>query len=511
MNSSAHSVREHTDAVPPATDAQWQAELRKLPSVDALLQLPATQLLIATYSQGSVTDTLREILADVRQAIRTGGYAPTADAIVQQSAAQLTALDQSTLRAVINATGVIIHTNLGRAPLAQAALDAMVQVAQGYSNLEYELAAGMRGSRHDHARALLADLTGAEDAIVVNNNAAAIYFILTALCQGMGKSQSTALSPANAHMSSIRNEPTHNEPTHNEVIVSRGQLVEIGGGFRIPDVLRQSGAALVEVGTTNRTHARDFATAVTPATAALMRIHTSNFKQIGFVTMPTLAEMAEIAHAHNVLLIDDLGSGTLLDAAAYGLAPEPLVQESIAAGADLVTFSGDKLLGGPQAGIIVGRQELIAQLRRHPMARALRVDKLTFAALDATLRIYQRGRATTELPVWQMISAPLAALQARAEQWQQQLATHGLTSEIVAGESAVGGGSLPGETLPTALMALSHAQPDAIAERLRQPLDSAKLSVVCRIQQGQLVFDPRTVAVAQEAALLQRLIEVLCE
>jgi len=378
---------------------------------------------------------------------------------------------QPSLRAVISATGVIIHTNLGRAPLSAAACAAITEAATGYSNLEYDLAAGERGSRHDHARRLLSELTGAEDALVVNNNAAAVYLILAALCLGR------------------------------EVVISRSQLVEIGGGFRIPDVLRQSGARLVEVGATNRTHLRDFADAVTPQTAAFMRVHASNFKQIGFVTMPTLQEMATLAHQKGVILIDDLGSGTLLETSAYGLAPEPTIQASIAAGADLITFSGDKLLGGPQAGIIVGRKDLIAQLRRHPMARALRVDKLTFAALDATLRSYQRGRAVDELPVWQMISATVGALTARVQAWQSQLSSLPITTKIITGESAVGGGSLPGETLPTVLLAIPHPTPDEMAAALRRQ----NPPVVCRIQQDQLLFDPRTILPPQESAFLSAL------
>ncbi len=455
-----------------------QAEYRKLPAVDALLQLPAVALLTAHYGEAPLLAVIRASLATARASIKTGGTAPSVDALVAQCQTLLAQKAESTLAPVINATGVIIHTNLGRAPLSADALRAIEQVASGYSNLEYDLDAGARGSRHSHARQLLATLTGAEDALVVNNNAAAIYFILTAFCQ------------------------------EREVLVSRGQLVEIGGGFRIPDVLRQSGARLAEVGTTNRTHARDFAGAVNCNSAALMRIHTSNFKQIGFVTMPTLAEMAAIARERDLLLIDDLGSGTLLNTADHGLAHEPLVQESIAAGADLVTFSGDKLLGGPQAGIIVGRQALIAELRRHPMARALRVDKLTFAALDATLRSYQRGRATDELPIWQMISATVATLRPRLQRWQHFLAEQQIQSAIVAGESAVGGGSLPGETLPTLLLAIDHEQPDQAADHLRRPERESK-PVICRIQQGQLLLDPRTVLPAQDDQLLDQLVRVL--
>ncbi|MEZ4674370.1 MAG: L-seryl-tRNA(Sec) selenium transferase [Caldilineaceae bacterium] len=303
-------------ATPQGSADQQQQEFRKLPAVDALLRLPELTLLIAQHGQTQTTAATRQALAVARAQINKGQPAPTADALLAWIDQKLTDAATPTLREVINATGVIVHTNLGRAPLSQAAIAAIGKIASAYSNLEYDLAAGERGSRHDHARRLLCELTGAEDALIVNNNAAAVYFVLTALCQDR------------------------------EVIVSRGELVEIGGGFRIPDVLRQSGARLVEVGTTNRTHPHDFAGAIGPETAALMRIHTSNFKQIGFVTMPTLTELAAVAQRHEqVILIDDLGSGTLLSTGDYGLAAEPMVQESIAAGADIVTFSGDKLLG----------------------------------------------------------------------------------------------------------------------------------------------------------------------
>ena len=451
-----------------------QAEYRKLPSVDALLREPGIALLASQYGQGQVIANLRELFARTRQAIANGQTAPERSHWTATLAAALAENNLPSLRPVINATGVLIHTNLGRAPLSDAACAAVSAVAGGYNNLEYNLAAGERGSRHDHARHLLCELTGAEDAILVNNNAAAVYLVLATFCQ------------------------------NREVLISRGQLVEIGGGFRIPDVLRQSGARLVEVGTTNRTHARDFSEALSPATAAIMRVHSSNFRQIGFVTMPELAELADIVQRHNqknenpVLLIDDLGSGTLLDTAVYGLAPEPTVQHSITSGADLLTFSGDKLLGGPQAGIILGRKERIERLRRHPMARALRVDKMTLAAFDATLRSYQRGQAESEIPVWQMISAPVATLRQRVEQWQVNLTTAGIACHGQQGESAIGGGSLPGETLPTVLLAIATPQPDAVAARLR----AAPTPVVCRIQQDHLLFDPRTVLPREEGTLL---------
>lgn len=457
-----------------ASNLNREIEYRKLPAVNALLQTPALLLLAAEAGAGVVTEAARAVLAEARRTIAEGGSAPSAEALVHLVQQRVKQHNTPSLRPVINATGVIIHTNLGRAPLSAAALEAIRSVSLGYSTLEYDLEAGARGSRHDHARQLLRELTGAEDALVVNNNAAAVYLMLSGLCTGR------------------------------EVLISRSQLVEIGGGFRIPDVLRQSGARLVEVGATNRTHLRDFALAVTAESAAILRVHSSNFKQIGFVAMPTLAELAAFAHSRGLLLLDDLGSGTLLDTTQYGLAPEPMVQQSIAEGADLVAFSGDKLLGGPQAGILVGRAELIDRLRRHPIARALRVDKMTLAALEATLAAYRRGRAAEELPVWQMIAATREALQARAATWQTFLVAQGIPAHLQPGESAVGGGSLPGETLPTVLLAIEHLAPDAAAARLR----SQPTPVICRIQRDRLLFDPRTVLPEQEAILLTALTEV---
>lgn len=450
------------------------SEYRKLPSVDALLRLPSVEALIETHGAEAVTTAARQAVETARGQIRSGERAPLPDAWPATIAQILAEREQPTLRPLINATGVIIHTNLGRAPLSLAARRAVEQLTAGYNNLEYDLDVGSRGSRYDHTRALLCELTGAEDALIVNNNASAVYLVLAALCTGR------------------------------DVIISRGELVEIGGGFRIPDVLRQSGAQLVEVGATNRTHPADFEDAIRFETAALMRVHASNFQQIGFVSMPALAELVEIAHAASIpnrpLVIDDLGSGTLLDTAPFGLAAEPTVQQSVAVGADLVTFSGDKLLGGPQAGLIVGKREDVAILRRHPMARALRVDKMTLAALDATLRSYARGRAVEEIPVWRMIAAPVDRLQARAESWRQQIAAS-IPGAVVPGESTVGGGSLPGETLPTFLLALDLPRPDQIAARLRQ----AESPVICRIWQDRVVLDPRTVAPEEEEQLVSTL------
>ena len=478
---------------------QKAAEYRKLPAVDKLLSVPEIAALAAEYGSGPVTEAARSELDAARTAIRNGQPAPSGGEWKERIADSVHAGSASSLHPVINATGVIIHTNLGRTPLSEAAQRAVVRLAQGYSTLEYDLEAGQRGSRHAHPARLLCELTGAEDALVVNNNAAAVFLVLTALCIGR------------------------------EVIVSRGELVEIGGGFRIPDVLRQSGASLVEVGTTNRTHAHDFAGAIGPRTAALMRIHASNFKQVGFVKKPALMELVEIARGQGststlasdenthaagagdragggqcnppgdrLLVIDDLGSGTLLDTVQFGMAPEPMVQGSAQAGADIITFSGDKLLGGPQAGLIVGKAELIARLRSHPLARALRVDKMTLAALDATLQSYRRGQAAAEIPVWRMIAQSEDEVQRRARQFRCRLAEANMEAELIPGKSTVGGGSLPGETLPTTLLAFAIPRPDCAAAALRR----AEPPVICRIRNDRLLVDLRTVLPEQEKALL---------
>lgn len=421
------------------------------------------------YSHDLVVEALRQALDAARQAILAGEAAASPDMLISQAAVILKTQLRPTLCPVINATGVIVHTNLGRAPLSPAARAAIDQAARSYSNLEYDLAAGKRGSRYAHAEELLCRLTGAEAALVVNNNAGAVLLTLSALTRGR------------------------------EVIISRGQLVEIGGGFRIPDVMKQSGAILVEVGATNRTHLRDYETAITDQTAMLLRAHRSNFCMTGFVGEPTLAEMADLARSRGLLVGDDLGSGTLLDTADYGLSHEPTIQESLAAGADIVSCSGDKLLGGPQAGIILGRAELIARLRRFPLTRALRVDKTTLAGLQATLLHYLKGEATREVPVWRMIATPLETLTDRAEAWAGRLAAAGLQPEITAGRSAVGGGSLPGETLPTRLVALREPAPERLARALRH----ADPPVIARVENNCLLLDPRTVQPEEEETLLE--------
>lgn len=450
-----------------------QRELRKLPSVDKLLQEPTVATARAQYGHELTAQAVREVLNDARQAIlKDDQPCPDLAVLARAVLGHLAALTRPTLRPVINASGVIVHTNLGRAPLSEEARSAMATAGHGYSNLEYDLEAGRRGSRYVHAVDLLRRLTGAEDALVVNNNAAAVLLCLMALARDR------------------------------EVIISRGQLVEIGGGFRIPDVLATSGARLVEVGTTNRTHLRDYESAINTNTAALLRVHTSNFRQIGFTAEVSLPELVALGRQYNLPVIDDLGSGTLLDTTQFGLAYEPRVQDSLEAGATLVTFSGDKLLGGPQAGLIVGQRDAVAQLRRHPLARAVRVDKTTLAGLAVTLTHYLQGQAVEKIPVWRMIAVDPEHLQARADRWAEQLAADGVTAAVWPGESTVGGGSLPGETLPTYLLALPGLPAQQLAARLRQ----GDPPVVGRVVRDALCCDPRTVLPEEDEALLARIV-----
>lgn len=451
-----------------------QTLLRELPSVDRLLKTAVAVDLTLAYGRTLTVEGLRHSLEAARSAIMGGqaSYTPMNAVLVDEARQWLESFLSPTLQPVINGTGVIVHTNLGRAPLSDAARAAIDATAKGYSTLEYDIASGQRGSRAVHAEQLLTRLTNAEAALVVNNNAAAVLLMLTTLCKGK------------------------------EVIISRGQLVEIGGGFRIPDVMAQSGATLVEVGTTNRTHLQDYANAITENTAAIMVAHYSNYKIIGFSSEPSLAELAELAQAHNLPLLYDQGSGALLDSSPYGLEPEPTVLDGLAAGAAVVAFSGDKLLGGPQAGILCGRQDLIAQLKRHPLARAVRADKLCLAGLSATLTHYLTENALTEIPVWRMIARSQEEIAAEADTWAARLQERGIRAEVVDGRSTVGGGSLPGTSLPSHLVAIQQPAPDQLANQLRQE----KTPVIGRIQDGRFLIDPRTILPAQVEILLQSLV-----
>jgi L-seryl-tRNA(Ser) seleniumtransferase len=451
---------------------------RSLPSVDKLLADRRLQPLEARYSRQLVTDAVRQVLEAGRSAIAGGQPAPSPDQLVDSVLAEVESLTQISLRPVINATGVVLHTNLGRAPLSQETTAAMDSVS-GYINLEFDLDSGARGSREVHLSSLLCRLTGAEAALAVNNNASAVLLALSALAR------------------------------RKEVIVSRGQAVEIGGGFRIPDVMRQSGARLVEVGTTNCTYLSDYEEAITDRTAALLRVHSSNFKVVGFTQEVSVDQLVQLGAKHDLPVFDDLGSGCLLDTARFGLAPEPTVQDSIAAGAALAFLSGDKLLGGPQAGIVVGKRHLIERLRKHPLARATRIDKTRIAGLAATLLHYLKGQAELRIPVWQMISMPVAEVEKRAREWAREF--KGLAT-VTKGESVVGGGSLPGSTLPTWLLTIKGTgkagQRIAIQE-LAARLRAGQPPVVGRLEGNSLLLDPRTVRPEDDLVLVQVLRQAL--
>src|SRR5437868_4247800 len=438
-------------------------QLRLLPSVDELLHSASGQHLVQRYSRSMTLQAVRASISQARIHIQRGASCPTSDEILSAAEHILDESQRPNLRPVINATGVIINTNLGRSPLSQEALQAVQRVAGGYSNLEYELEAGERGSRHSHVSTLLCELTGAEAALVTNNNAAAVLLALSTLAAGR------------------------------EVVISRGQLVEIGGGFRVPDVMRQSGCQLVEVGKTNRTRLSDYEAALSERTALLLAVHPSNFSITGFTEATPVKALAELAHSHGLLVMDDLGSGCLLASERYGLAHEPMPQEAIAEGADVVCFSGDKLLGGPQAGILVGKAEVLKRIARHPLMRAVRIDKMTLAALEATLRHYQREEAETSIPIWQMISAPAGKMASRAGSWASQLQKQGIMARMQRGESTIGGGSLPGETLPTTLLALDAEHVPFPLDELAKRLRTRKMPVIARIQRDTLLLDPRTV------------------
>jgi L-seryl-tRNA(Ser) seleniumtransferase len=424
-----------------------------LPAVGRLINEPAYAELVKEHGRERVIEAIRTQIAAERE---NGGKAGDREEAV---AARLRAEVRPRLRRVINASGVILHTNLGRAPLSKAALDALA-LAAGYANLELDLESGKRGERAALVAGLLTSLYGAESGLVVNNNAAAVLLALTALCRGK------------------------------EVIVSRGQLVEIGGAFRMPDVMRLSGARMVEVGTTNRTRAADYEDAVTAKTSALLRVHTSNFRVTGFTESATLAELADVAHRHGVLLLDDLGSG-----ATHAIGDEPTVAESVAH-CDVVTFSGDKLLGGPQAGIVLGREEAVRRMARHPLARAVRIDKLTLAALEATLRQRLTGR-DEDIPVERMLRATVEDVRRRAAMWSVKLADRGVETELIDGGSAVGGGSLPEHALPTVLLAIKGP-----ASRLVTALRHGDPPVIARVDGDRCCLDPRTVLKGEDETLI---------
>ena len=450
------------------------SRLRGLPSVNRVVEA------LGGSEQSDVTDLARRAVEIARTRIRAGEDL-SHDAVVQIARELAAESKRSRLQRVINATGVLIHTNLGRVPLSARQLNAAVEVASGYSNLEYDLTSGTRGSRHQHGRALLRSATGAEDALVVNNNAAAVLVTVAALCGGR------------------------------DVVVSRGELIEIGGEFRLPDVMVAAGTRLEEVGTTNRTHLADYERAVSEHTAAFLKVHPANFRITGFTSTVSIRDLARLARARGLPLICDLGSG-LLREPAVDLSPEPIVSQALEQGADVVTFSGDKLLGGAQAGLIVGRAELIARIARHPLMRAVRVDKMTLAVLQETLIAYLDGREH-ELPLWQMMTASAEDLETRAralaDELDRALETRGVKTGAAAMESVTGGGSIPEQTLTSWGIVVSH--PEMAVDEIASSLRRAEVPVVTRIEEDRLLIDLRSVAPGDDDLLAATLIACLGE
>ncbi len=447
-----------------------------LPSVDDLLRSQTATSLVETVGRKRLTDHARNVVQSLRNDLRMEDGSATKERLLAEAESRLSLewhrSQTSGLRRAINATGVVIHTNLGRAPLSEAARQALID-ASGYCNVEYDIATGDRGKRGENVERMICNLTGAEDAIVVNNCAAAAYLVLTAFAVG-------------------RN-----------VIISRGELVEIGGEFRVPDVLARSGVTLTEVGTTNRTKLADYEKAINDKTAMILKVHPSNYRIVGFTTSPDLKDLAALAHEKNVLLVEDAGSGALRDLTGMGLSDEPVISESISAGADVVTFSGDKLLGGPQAGIIAGSKKCIDILRRDPLYRALRVSKLIYAALEATLESYLRGTETGDVPVLKMLSADKPSLEQRCRLLIERLTNSNLKTKMATGRSAVGGGAAPLTQPESPLVLLSHSA--LSADELLSALRQSKVPIIARIVDDRVAIDLRTVAESEEEELFEAL------
>lgn len=445
-------------------------QLRSLPSVDQLLQTGGE--LIATYGRPLTLKAVRQVLDDIRAKAIENPESPSNENIIARAEARLLEWTRPSIEPVINATGVILHTNLGRAPLSRATILAMEEISRGYSNLEFNLETGKRGNRLGQVESVLRNLTGAESGLVVNNCASAVLLVLSALAN------------------------------KKNVIISRSQLVEIGGGFRMPDVMKQSGAKLIEIGTTNKVRISDYEDAAhslpSSSSGLVLHAHRSNFRIIGFTEEPELKSIVDSAHKHGMVFVDDLGSGALIDTARFGMEHEPTVQESLAAGADVIMFSGDKLIGGPQAGIIIGKSELIAKIKKHPLARALRADKTCIAGLTATLTHYLKDEAEREIPIWRMISMKSSEVKERAESWMEEIGT----GEVVLGESTVGGGSLPGESFATWVLSIPVKSPDKVLSSLRKNAPP----IIARTQDAKVILDPRTVLLEQDEHLISGLI-----
>jgi L-seryl-tRNA(Ser) seleniumtransferase len=467
-------------------ESKTNSLLRRLPSVDALLKTETARTFSQSAGLKRATETVRTAIEDLRAGLVSSesNIDASRESLLElaekQLAEKIENLNRRKFQRVINATGVVIHTNLGRAPLADAAKKAISETAAGYCTLEYDLETGERGRRGRPAEELLRELTGAEAALIVNNCAAAAFLVLSEF----GKD--------------------------GETIVSRGELVEIGGDFRIPDVMAQSGTKLIEVGTTNRTKIRDFEQAVTENTKLLVRIHPSNFRIVGFTAMPSLSELANLARAKDLILYEDAGSGALVDLSRFGLNDEPVISESIRAGADVVTFSGDKLLGGAQAGIIVGREKLIERMRKNPLYRALRIDKIVYAALAATLEIYRNEKHFAEIPVLRMLSQTKEDIEKRAERFiakAEDFVIRNVQFEIVAGVSAIGGGSAPLARLETVLISIQHDR--LSAEEVESALRKNSPPIIARIAEDRVLLDLRTVLESEEEEIASALIKIL--
>jgi len=458
--------------------------LRALPAVDEVLRRAASDEILAGCPRVLAREAARQAVEELRRRLaagrETGSREDIASLAVQLTLEYAAVLARVNLRRVINATGVVLHTNLGRSPLAEEALGAVARVAGGYANLELDLATGRRGSRYQAVEGILTRLTGSEAALVVNNNAAAVLLALGTLAAGR------------------------------EVVVSRGQLVEIGGSFRIPDVMAASGAVLVEVGTTNKTYQRDYARACGERTALLLQVHTSNYRVVGFVHETSTGELVELGRERGLPVMCDLGSGSLVDLAAWDLPGEPTVPEVVAAGADVVTFSGDKLLGGPQAGIIVGRRELVERMKKNPLTRALRIDKMTAAALEATLRAYlDPDRALVEIPVLRMLTMDPAALRQRAQELADAIGRRIKPGQValVEGISRVGGGALPLAELPAVLVELTPY--GASAAEVQRRLREGPVPIMVRVQEDKVLFDPRTLLPGDGELLAEQVAQVM--
>jgi L-seryl-tRNA(Ser) seleniumtransferase len=466
--------------------------LRLLPSIDALLHSETATTILHETSAKHLTILARAVIDSLRQEVqekiaedlsKAEGF--SRENLLKDAEERLKAAwrseQSSRLQRVINATGVIVHTNLGRAPLSEKAREALIANASGYCSIEYNLETGKRGKRGARAEQLLAEVTGAESALIVNNCAAAAYLVLTVLAGG------------------------------GEAIISRGEMVEIGGDFRVPDVMEQSGATLKEVGATNRTRLSDYENAISEQTRIILKVHPSNYRIVGFTAAPSLSELAELAQRNEILLYEDAGSGALFDLSEYGLTDEPNIGDSVKACVDVITFSGDKLLGGVQSGLIVGRSEIIEKLRKHPLYRALRVDKLIYAALEATLEAFQRETALEEIPVLKMLSMTDEEIKKRTEQFAKNLTKkldklHCLQFEVTEGKSVVGGGSAPTVQPTTTLLALKHEK--FTADKLEQALRFSKPPVIARILDGKVLLDLRTVSEREEAELLEILTKI---